>query len=489
MNSRIVLATINARFQHAAFGLRYLYANLGELQQFAQIQEWSLGVRERDVVEQLIALDPDIVGFSVYIWNVDEITRVVQMLKRLSPRTVVVLGGPEVSFEWDESPLFDEADYLVRGEGEVAFAKLCSQVLEGRRPTEKVFGGGLPELSELRWPYPHYSDFDLKHGRIVYVEASRGCPFQCHFCLSSLDKQGRAFPLDEFLEQMELLMSRGVLQFKFVDRTFNLKQATSNRILSFFLERYRDGMFLHFEMIPDRLPEELRPVIAAFPPGVLQFEVGIQSFNPEVCARIGRRQKFEAIEQNLRFLAEETGVHVHADLIAGLPGEDLKSFGAGFDRLHALGVSEIQLGILKRLRGTPITTAGEEWGMVYSPQAPYEVLRTSHLSFQELQGLQRFSRYWDLVVNSGRFRALSGALLSGDSVFGEFQKFSEWLWDETRETAGISVKRLGRFLVRYLVECQGLGSEEAGGLLERDRRAARRTSSELPDRQARHAAV
>ena len=279
MNSRIVLATINARFQHAAFGLRYLYANLGALREMTQIQEWSLGVRERDVVEQLVALEPEIIGFSVYIWNVDEITRVVQMLKRLSPQTVVVVGGPEVSFEWEETPLFDEADYLVRGEGEVAFAKLCGEVLAGRRPAEKVFGGGLPELSELRWPYPHYSDFDLKHGRIVYVEASRGCPFQCHFCLSSLDKQVRAFPLDEFLEQMELLMSRGVLRFKFVDRTFNLKQATSNRILSFFLERYREGMFLHFEMIPDRLPEELRPVIAAFPPGVLQFEVGIQSFN------------------------------------------------------------------------------------------------------------------------------------------------------------------------------------------------------------------
>lgn len=198
---------------------------------------------------------------------------------------------------------------------------------------------------------------------------------------------------------------------------------------------------------------------------------------------------FEAIEENLRFLADETGVHVHADLIAGLPGEDLESFGAGFDRLHALGVSEIQLGILKRLRGTPITHAGEEWGMVYSPQAPYEVLRTSHLSFQELQGLQRFSRYWDLVVNSGRFRSLSGALLSGDSVFGEFQQFSEWLWNETRETAGISVKRLGRFLVRYLVERKGMAAEEAGGFLNADRKASRRISGGLPERQARHVTV
>ena len=305
--SDIVLATVNARFQHAAFGLRYLYANLDRLRERAQIREWSLGVRERDVAEQILALQPRVVGFSVYIWNVDIITRVVQLLKRLSPETCIVIGGPEVSFEWEEMPLFEAADYLVRGEGDLVFAQLCRELLNGQPPENKVLAGGLPPLQELTSPYQYYSDFDLKHGRIVYVEASRGCPFQCHFCLSSLDKQVRAFGLDEFLREMDTLMSRGVLQFKFVDRTFNLKAATSLRILTFFRDRYRDGMFLHFEMIPDRLPSELRPVIASFPPGVLQFEVGIQSFNPQVCDRIGRRQKFEAIEANLTFLADHTG--------------------------------------------------------------------------------------------------------------------------------------------------------------------------------------
>jgi radical SAM superfamily enzyme YgiQ (UPF0313 family) len=485
----IVLATVNARFQHAAFGLRYLHANLGDLREQAQICEWSLGVRERDVVEQILALQPSVVGFSVFIWNVDVITRVVGLLKQIAPDIVVVIGGPEVSFEWDQTPIFADADYLVRGEGEIAFAALCQKLLDGERPEPKVVPGGLPPLESLAWPYPNYSDFDLEHGRIVYVEASRGCPFQCHFCLSSLDKKVRAFPLDLFLGEMESLLSRGVLRFKFVDRTFNLKAATSQRILSFFLDRYRDGMFLHFEMIPDRLPAELRPVIAAFPPGVLQFEVGIQSFNAGVCDRIGRRQKFDAIEENLAFLAEHTGVHVHADLIAGLPGEDLSSFADGFDRLHSLRVSEIQLGILKRLRGTPMTMAGQEWGMVFSQHAPYEVLRTAHLSFEELQRLQRFARYWDLLVNSGRFPSVGAALLEGDSAFWAFERFCCWLYQKIGETHGISVKRLGRLSVEYLCDVSGLSGETARQLLEEDRRQSEAAKGRLPKRQARHAAV
>jgi radical SAM superfamily enzyme YgiQ (UPF0313 family) len=338
----------------------------------------------------------------------------------------------------------------------------------------------------LDTPYPYYSDFDLEHGRVIYVEASRGCPFQCHFCLSSLDKTVRAFPLDSFLEEMENLLKRGVSQFKFVDRTFNLKASTSEQILGFFLDRYREGMFLHFEMIPDRLPDSLRPVIASFPEGVLQFEVGIQSFNPEVCQRIGRRQNFEAIAKNLSFLREFTGVHVHADLIAGLPGEDLESFATGFNRLWELGATEIQVGILKRLRGTPITTAGEEWKMVYSPKAPYEVLSTSHLSFQELQRLQRFARFWDLVANSGRFPYCTAAILEGDSPFHEFLTFTDWVYGEVQTTGGISARRLGKTVKRYLSEKKK--RPDAASLLNEDLNIQEQARKGLPSRQARHAA-
>lgn len=482
----IVLATVNTKFQHAAFGLRYLMANLGELAQRAVLKEWSLGVRERDVTEQILAENPLVVGFSVYIWNLPVITTVCSILKRVSPETVIVIGGPEVSHEWEELELFQLSDYLIRGEGDAAFADLARVLLSGERPENKVIAGGLPPLDSLAWPYPYYSDFDLEHGRVVYVEASRGCPFQCHFCLSSLDRSVRSFPLESFLQQMETLVERGVRRFKFVDRTFNLKASTSLAILNFFLERYREGMFFHFEMIPDRLPSELREVITEFPPGVLQFEVGIQSFNPEVCARIGRRQNFEALESNLRFLADCTGVHVHADLIAGLPGEDLESFAAGFDRLWALGVAEIQVGILKRLRGTPITLASEEWAMVYAAEPPYEVIKTSHLSFFELQRIQRFARYWDLVANSGRFPRALARLLDGDSAFESFLEFSDWLYHRLSTTGGISLKRLGNELAQFLFLEKSV--EEASVLVESDLTAPR-SQSELPARQSRRLEV
>ena len=213
----------------------------------------------------------------------------------------------------------------------------------------------------------------------------------------------RQVPLDKFLGEMQKLLDRGVKQFKFVDRTFNLNVATSKAILEFFLARHQPGHFYHFEMIPDRLPESLREVIAKFPPGTLQFEVGIQTFNPKVGALISRRQNYERLADNFHFLRRETGVHIHADLIVGLPGETLESFAAGFDRLIALGPQEIQVGILKRLRGTPIVRHDAEWQMIYNPHPPYEILQNKLIDFATMQRLRRFARYWDLVGNSGNF--------------------------------------------------------------------------------------
>jgi radical SAM superfamily enzyme YgiQ (UPF0313 family) len=259
--------------------------------------------------------------------------------------------------------------------------------------------------------------------RVIYVEASRGCPFTCEFCLSSLDVPVRQFALPLLLGEMERLLARGVRQFKFVDRTFNLNIAASKAILQFFLERWRPGLFVHFEMIPDRLPEALREVIAKFPPGALQFEVGVQTFNEAVSKNISRRQDYARLEENFHFLRGQTGVHVHADLIAGLPGETLESFAAGFDRLVALGPQEIQVGILKRLRGTPIVRHDQPWQMVYSPHPPYEILRNSLLDFPALQRLRRFARHWDLVGNSGNFIETTPLLWSGGaSPFAAFMK-------------------------------------------------------------------
>ncbi len=333
--AEIVLSTLNAKYMHAAFGLRYLLANLGPLRPRAAIVEFDIHQRAVDIVEQLLARNPRIIGLGIYIWNAAPAAEVVATLKRLRPDILVILGGPEVSYEVEEQPIAQLADYVITGEADLRFAEVCGRLLAGERPGGKVISAEPPDFSRLVLPYDDYDAEDVAH-RIIYVEASRGCPFTCEFCLSSLDIPVRQAPLSVLLEHLGRLLERGVRQFKFVDRTFNLDIAASREILEFLLERYQPGRFFHFEMIPDRLPGPLREVIAEFPPGALQIEVGIQTFNEEVGARIGRRQNYQRLEENLRFLRRHTGVHVHADLIAGLPGETLESFSAGFDRLARL---------------------------------------------------------------------------------------------------------------------------------------------------------
>jgi radical SAM superfamily enzyme YgiQ (UPF0313 family) len=413
----IVLATFNAKFIHASFGLRCLLANLGELRPQAVLAEFTVNERPLDVAERILALDPRIVGLGVYVWNVVVTTELVALLKRLRPELVVVLGGPEVSHETEGQEIVRLADFTIRGEGESLFPRLCRELLAGRPPQTKIIASAAPELGGLVLPYEECADADIAH-RLIYVEASRGCPFACEFCLSSLDEAVRAFPLEPFLAAMDRLLARGVRHFKFVDRTFNLHLPTSRRILEFFLERMAEcastpraepavarypGLFLHFELVPDRLPPELRELLARFPAGTLQLEVGIQTFDPEVAAAISRRQDVVKLEDNFRFLRAHTTAHVHADLIVGLPGEAPAGFAAGFDRLVALGPQEIQVGLLKRLRGAPIARHDGPEAMVYSPAPPYEILRNRVIDFPTMQRLRRFARYWELVGNSGNF--------------------------------------------------------------------------------------
>lgn len=463
----IVLATLNAKYAHASFGLRYLLANLGELRPRAQIAEFEISDRSCDIVEELLKRSPRILGLGIYIWNVEQSTRVVAELKRVAPEITIILGGPEVSYETEGQPIVDFADYVICGEGDLTLPKVCAAILDGQPPADKLIAAELPQFAQLKLPYDCYTEQDIAH-RVIYVEASRGCPYECEFCLSSLEIPVRQAALDEFLAAMETLLERGVRQFKFVDRTFNLNLRASRRILEFFLERQHLGLFLHFEMIPDRLPEALREPIRQFAPGALQFEVGIQTFNPEVGKLISRRQDYLALEENLRFLRDETGVHVHADLIVGLPGETAASFGEGFNRLVRMRPQEIQVGMLKRLRGTPIMRHDGEWGMTYSPHPPYEILQTRLIDFAAMQRLRRFARYWDLVANSGNFVESTPLLWERGEPFDQFLRFSDWLYEASGQTNGIALKRLAEFLFRFLVEQTGCDEEQTAQSIWRD---------------------
>ncbi len=448
----IVLATLNARYSHSSFGLRYLLANMSELQTETALREFTINDNSDDILAAILDEQPKIVGLGVYIWNVDQTTRLIADLKRVRPEVNVIIGGPEVSYETDDQPIVALADYVITGEGDLAFRDLCRMLLRETRPNEKVFHAPVPQLDQVKLPYELYSDEDIAH-RVLYVEASRGCPFTCEFCLSALDIPVRAFDLPEFLAAMQSLLNRGASQFKFVDRTFNLNLRVSKAILEFFLERYRPGMFLHFELIPDRLPESLREIIARFPAGALQFEIGVQTFSDEVSRLISRPQDNAKLEENLRWLRNHSGVHIHTDLIVGLPGETLLSFAAGFDRLYAMKPQEIQVGLLKRLRGTPIIRHDDEWQMVYSRHAPYEILSNRLLPFELMHRLRRFSRYWDLIGNSGNFPAALRLLLDGQSsAFEEFLAFSNWLFVTENRRHGIALVRLFQRLFEYLTD-------------------------------------
>ena len=531
----IVLATLNAKYIHAAFGLRYLFANLGELQSRAVITEFDINQRPLDIAEALLARNPRIIGLGVYIWNVAPTTELVAAIKRIRPEVIVILGGPEVSYETEQQAIVQLADYVITGEGDLEFARVCRELLErwsvgvhasacspdklklelqpGAPP--KIIPAPLPNFAQLKLPYDFYADADIAH-RVLYVEASRGCPFSCEFCLSSLDIPVRQVPLPEFLAAMQRLLDRGATQLKFVDRTFNLHVPTSLAILEFCLTNWQPGRFFHFEMVPDRLPEALREVIAKFPPGALQFEVGVQTFDEPTAERISRRQNYTKLEENFRWLRANTGVHIHADLIAGLPGESLEQFGAGFDRLIALKPQEIQVGILKRLRGTPIVRHDAEWQMVYNPHPPYEILQNRLIDFATLQKMRRFARYWDLVGNSGNFTETTpllwmksaargsptrraarptanvdrwgvsqrgrsmpepgSALVAEDapspphalrlgepqsapeagSPFWSFMLWSEWLFAQVGRTDSIALARLAELLFNYLTEQMNL---------------------------------
>jgi radical SAM superfamily enzyme YgiQ (UPF0313 family) len=477
--SDVVLTTLNARYAHASFGLRYLMANLGpELSRRATMLEFEVKQPVETVAGKILAHDPKVVGVGVYIWNVAKATELVAELKKRRPDVKVVIGGPEVSYELDRQEIVRFADHVVTGEADLAFADLCAKLLGGRPVLTKIVRADLPAFTAhgagagadarvVRLPYDLYDADDVAH-RVIYVEASRGCPFKCEFCLSSLDVPVRNVPTDAFLASMQGLLDRGVRRFKFVDRTFNLNLNISASILRFFLERLTDDLFLHFEMIPDRLPEALRALIKQFPAGALQFEVGIQTFNDDVSALISRKQDATKVEDNLRWLRAETGVHVHADLIVGLPGEDVASFARGFDRLVALGPQEIQVGMLKRLRGTPIVRHDETWGMVYDESAPYEVRQTKLIGGDEMARMKRFARFWDLVANNGNFVETTRLILSGTLAFASFMSLCDRLYAKIGRTHAIPLSELAEQVFRYGVDERGFDQTTLAQTMWRD---------------------
>ena len=460
----IVLVAINAKWIHPCYALRLLKANLGHLEHRCRILEFALRQRDSEKIDQILAANPRILGLSVSIWN-HKATR--DLLKALhekwTDRPWIILGGPEVSWLPEEAEIFNYADYVIRGEGEGAFRELCERLLEskgGIPALEKAefLSPPQPDISRIIPAYHLYTPEDLKQ-KLIYVESSRGCVFGCDFCLSSRDEKLREFPLDEFLAAMDKLLERiGNQQqtIKFLDRSFNINPKRAVEILSFFLDKIKSEnqrpLCVHFEMLPFNFPPELRDIIRAFPPGSLRLELGIQTLNPAVAGLINRAGDTERALEILCFLREETNVIVHADLIAGLPGEDMESFARGFDHLWAASSSksrepiqamEIQLGILKLLPGAPMIRHSLTHGMAYAAEPPYEVLETSSIPAAEMNRIKNFARFWEILVNRNHFRdEISRLVPPGKPIFWHFMELSDRLLERFGQNWGIDRRDL-----------------------------------------------
>ena len=344
-SSPILIAAINARHSHASMGARCLLANMGDLRQQTELAEFTIQQPAAEIANAIVARNPRILGLGVYIWNDVRVAELLPLLFQMLQQLKIVLGGPEITepnspvgTEPDPPkiqnacsdfpvegrppcrPLDSCADFLILGEGDLAFAALCRDLLADH-PAEKILCPPPPDLAFLQLPYDEYTDSDLAH-RFLYVESSRGCAMLCDYCVSANDPSVRFFPMPTVLAAFDKLLSRGARQFKFCDRSFNLDVPRAVEILSFFLERLpqNPGLFLHFEMLPDRFPDELREILSRFPPRSLQLEIGLQSFNPAVLERISRPQNLDRAADNLRFLREHAHAWLHTDLIAGLPG-------------------------------------------------------------------------------------------------------------------------------------------------------------------------
>lgn len=295
---KIILATVNAKYIHTSIGLRYIFANLSELKEHTSILEFIKSDKIEDMAEAILKENPDIIGLSVYIWNAVQIAELVKLIKSVAPEKIIILGGPEVS-HFPFRLNYDSADYIIQGEGDILFYEVCRDLLNNKRPSQKVLQAEAVDLKNIELPYDYYTEDDIKN-RVIYIEASRGCPFSCEFCLSSIDKLVRYFDVEIILNHLEKLWQQGVRKIKFIDRTFNLNFEVVNQILDLFLSK-EPPYLIHFEVIPEHFPKLIKEKLKLFPPASLQLEVGIQTLNPEIAKNISRNINVEKIFKNIFF--------------------------------------------------------------------------------------------------------------------------------------------------------------------------------------------
>jgi len=462
----ILLVAINARYSHCAYAARTLLANLGPRQTTARIFETDLDITPVQLASLIVEAHPRIVGFSVYLWNVRLIEATARILRAVAPHLRLAAGGPELTADYANAALFDT---VIIGEGETAFRAFCEQQEPTPATTSTVILSPPENPATLELPYPFYTDADLAQ-RVVYVEASRGCPFACAYCTSA-GTGLRLIPLERLLPAFDALWQRGLRRFKFLDRSFNAPAAQACALLDFFLCRVTPDTRLHFELNAGHMHESVATRISAFPKDTLHLEVGIQTLNPQVAALAGRSTDTQRTLENLRFLTRETGATVHADLIFGLPGEDEASFAQGFNTLLTqTAPPEVQVNLLKGLPGTRFARDAVKLGLAFNPEPPYELLHSDVMDFKTLSRLQCFSRCWELIYNRKRFphtvRSLHAAC--GNDLYTVYLTLAKRIQAAEGKLFAISLPRLARNLQAHLTEQCGIVETEARRLIAAD---------------------
>lgn len=399
---KILMIGINSRYTHTSTALFYLKSSVADLDINPEILEFSSGETAENITSSIVHQRPDILAVSVYIWNAVILKKILETIKDYLPDLKIVLGGPEVSFSsgmWIEQ--FSAIDYIVTGGGETAFRDLA---LSGFSRGGGIITGCNPHFSTIRFPY---ADDDMKRfkGRFIYYESSRGCPFKCSYCLSSVSGgkvEYRTVP--QVKEELDFFSSYNLPLVKFIDRTFNLKKEHYLPVWEYIKKKFTgSGTCFHFEIFPELLDEDDLLFLSKVPPGLFQFEMGIQSVKPETLNEINRNGSWVRAERNIKKLVELKNIHLHTDLIAGLPYEGFTDYAESFNSIYSLGAEHMQGGFLKVLPGTEMRGKSAEYGLRYNPLPPYEIIESNWVSSEEMHRLKLVSELVDLMHNSGKF--------------------------------------------------------------------------------------
>lgn len=481
---KVVVSSLNAKYIHTCLALRYLKSFCGD--EFdIDMAEYTIKDPVMNIVSDLFRRNPDVIGFSCYIWNIEETIRVVSMLKKIKPELQIVLGGPEVTYDTDYwMKRIPEVDFIVMGEGEETFLHLLRE-LSGAGKYHFVFGAayrngagdvcinpGRPKLALDDIPSPHRfaEDVSALPNRVVYFETSRGCPFSCQFCLSSIEVGVRYFDMERTKADLLYLIESGAKLIKFVDRTFNIKREYAMEIFRFLIDNHR-GCVFQFEITADIMrPEVLDYLAEHAPAGVFRFEIGVQSTNDATNELVKRRQNFAKLTRTVTKVKESGKIDQHLDLIAGLPEEDYDSFRKTFNDVFALGPEELQLGFLKMLRGTGLRHDADKYGYVYMDTSPYEILGNAIMPFSDLMRIKRvedvLEKYWNAHRMDRTVRYLIGRRFR--SAFDFFQEFGDYWEERGWQKIGHQLEDLFERLNAFLVHRGTADRDVAEGLMKLD---------------------